>query len=58
MRGSCWQEPQERQAVLHSIRRAAQETISPLERLENTWHPWLGGMMLLFGCPGLQRDLP
>jgi Na+:H+ antiporter, NhaA family len=40
MRGSFWQEPQERQAVLRSIMRAAQETISPLERLENTLHLW------------------
>lgn len=48
MRGSSWQgsQDQERRAVLRSVMRAAQETVSPLERLENTLHPWVSFVIM------------
>lgn len=46
LRGDAWRGRQERQAVLRSVTRAAQETVSPLERLENTLHPWVSFVIM------------
>lgn len=46
LRGGSWQGPKERRAVLRSVMRAAQETVSPLERLENMLHPWVSFVIM------------
>jgi NhaA family Na+:H+ antiporter len=46
MRGGSWRGPEERRAVFRSVMRAAQETVSPLERLENMLHPWVGFIIM------------
>ena len=41
LQGDSWDEAHERQAMARSMERSARETISPLERLEETLHPWV-----------------
>ncbi len=61
-RGGGWNVGAERHAALRQMEQAARETLSPLERLETTMHPWVGfAIMPLFafanaGVPFEVRD--
>jgi NhaA family Na+:H+ antiporter len=46
LQGNGWQDAQERQNVLRTVERALRETISPLERLEATLHPWVSFVVM------------
>ena len=46
LQGESWQDTRERQRMLISIRRAARETMSPLERVEIVLHPWVGFVIM------------
>jgi NhaA family Na+:H+ antiporter len=50
LHGERWNSPGQRRAMLREMEIAARETISPLERLENTVHPWQSFAIIpLFG---------
>jgi Na+:H+ antiporter, NhaA family len=42
LQGESWKDTRQRQKMLISIRRAAQETMPPLDRIETVLHPWVG----------------
>jgi len=44
--GSSWESEGQRRAALQEIERAARETLSPLERLENALHPWISFLVI------------
>jgi Na+:H+ antiporter, NhaA family len=46
VRGDSWEDTHKRQVMLRSVEQSAQETISPLERLEGTLHPWVSFAIL------------
>jgi NhaA family Na+:H+ antiporter len=46
LQGESWKDTRERQQMLISIRRAARETMSPLERVEIVLHPWVGFVIM------------
>jgi NhaA family Na+:H+ antiporter len=49
LQGGSWEAAHERQALLQSVEQSARETMSPLERLETTLHPWVSfAIMPLF----------
>jgi NhaA family Na+:H+ antiporter len=49
MQGDDWQDSRRRHQLTVSLRRAARETVSPLERIETALHPWVSyAIMPLF----------
>jgi NhaA family Na+:H+ antiporter len=49
MQGEDWKDSRRRYQLTVSLRRAARETVSPLERIETVLHPWVSfGIMPLF----------
>ncbi|HJY82371.1 MAG TPA: Na+/H+ antiporter NhaA [Candidatus Binatia bacterium] len=46
LQGESWQDARERQALLRDVERATRETLSPLERLETTLHPWVSFVIM------------
>lgn len=46
LQGESWQDPRQRHRVMLSVRRAARESISPLERVETVMHPWVGFVIM------------
>jgi NhaA family Na+:H+ antiporter len=46
LQGESWKDTRERQRMLISIRRAARETMTPLERVEIVLHPWVGFVIM------------
>ncbi|HXG28713.1 MAG TPA: Na+/H+ antiporter NhaA [Nevskiales bacterium] len=46
LHGDSAPEPDARHALLRSMERAARETLSPLERIEATLHPWVGFVVM------------
>ena len=49
LQGDDWKDSRRRYQLTVSLRRAARETISPLERIETALHPWVSfGIMPLF----------
>ncbi len=46
LKGGGWQDHQERHTFLRTVERATRETLSPLERLENMLHPWVGFVIM------------
>lgn len=46
LQGESWKDTQRRQLMLISVRRAARETVSPLERIETVLHPWVSYVIM------------
>jgi Na+:H+ antiporter, NhaA family len=46
LQGESWQDTQRRHLMLLSVRRAARETIAPLERVETVLHPWVSFVIM------------
>jgi len=46
LQGESWQDTRRRHLMLISVRRAARETVSPLERVETALHPWVGFVIM------------
>jgi Na+:H+ antiporter, NhaA family len=46
LEGDPWNDIHERREMLRTMERAARETLSPLERLETTLHPWVSFVIM------------
>ena len=46
LQGEEWQDTRRRYQLLASLRRAARETVSPLERIETVLHPWVSFVIM------------
>jgi NhaA family Na+:H+ antiporter len=46
LQGESWQDPRQRYRMMLSVRRAARESVSPLERVETVLHPWVGFVIM------------
>jgi NhaA family Na+:H+ antiporter len=46
LQGDSWHDMHQRQVLLHSVERAARETLSPVERLEAALHPWVSFVIM------------
>ena len=46
LQGESWQDTRQRHLMMMSVRRAARETVSPLERVETVLHPWVSFVIM------------
>lgn len=46
LQGESWQNTRQRHRMMMSVRRAARETVSPLERVETALHPWVSFVIM------------
>jgi NhaA family Na+:H+ antiporter len=60
LQGDSWQDLRQRQRMMLSVRRAAREAVSPLERVETVLHPWVSFVIMplfAFANAGVQIQL-
>ena len=46
LQGESWQDTRQRHRMMLSVRRAARESVSPLERVETVLHPWVSFVIM------------
>jgi len=46
LQGESWQDTRQRHLMMLSVRRAAREAVSPLERVETVLHPWVSFVIM------------